>query len=421
MAGRWSDPQPEGLKAVLAGEEGAEAVDVQGGGTARWPPSMASTAVGLQQTSTEVRGVGQWCGLHWQYPLMVSPVGPLQLPRGGSGSKESGASVESDLGLRASPLKRSRSAAALKTPRPAVLSHAELLGRIVRFLAGSGREARADLGRGALVCRAWRGAAWAEDVWRYIAGELFPCLRGRVVRGGSRAYVVGYGRALLERRVHAGPGARAWWVGLRLHFEVWDELDGLRVLSAEGPVGFDPGDDSLFVRPARDSEGDNDGDSDSRVVAARFSAASRGRDPTSGSLRFSSVPDYFRRAHEETPAGLPGGVHVRVTLRDAHSGRQAVLWSSGKAQPEALRVEDRGGGRYCIYPLQEFRPLLAPPWWAEEPLGGHLWFGLSAVEGDVGLPEEHQMFEAGGVCRFYFNTSDTRRISRFVWSLLAPR
>jgi hypothetical protein len=294
-----------------------------------------------------------------------------------------------------------------------VLSHPELLGRIVRFLAGSGREARAELGRGALVCRAWRGAAWAEDVWKDVAGELFPCLRGRVVRGGSRAYVVGHGRALLERGATVGaPVESEWWAGLRLHVEVWDELDGLRVLSAEGPVGFDAADDSLFVRPALDG----DSDSDSRVVAARFSAASRGR----GSLRFTSVPDYFRRAHQ-APAGA--GLHVRVTLRDARpgsaSGGQALLWSSegGKAQPEALRVEDRGQGVYCVYPLHEFRPLLAPPGCAEEPPRGHFWFGLTAVEGDVGLPEEHRVFEAGEICRFYFDTSDTRRISRFLWSL----
>jgi hypothetical protein len=262
-----------------------------------------------------------------------------------------------------------------------VLLCPKLLGGILRFLQGGSREARADLGRGALVCREWRVVACADALWKDITTELFPCLTDRVASSGYRAYVVEYGRAVLERRVAVERSD--WWLGMRMHFEVWDELDGLRVLSAEGPVAFDQGDDSLFMRPEREGW--------SRVVAASFSAASR--DP--GPFRFTSVPDYFRRAHED---GLPAGLHVRVTVRDERNGRQALLWSSGKAQ--ALRVEERGEGCYCIYPLDEFRALHSPSAAPSEVLlGGHFWFCLRAGDGQEGVAEQERVYETGEATR----------------------
>jgi hypothetical protein len=287
---------------------------------------------------------------------------------------------------------------AASTPRQAVLLDARLLGHILRFLGGSSREARADLGRGALVCHAWKDEVFDDAVWQDMAGELFPCLRDCAAqRGGSRAYVVEHGRALLERRRWA-EGQRSLG-GLRMHFEVWDESDGLRLLSAEGPMAFDTLDDSLIIV----GEG-------SRTVAPPFSAASR--DPRS--LRFTSIADYFERAHE---TDLPSGLHVRVAVRDERTGRQALLWSSGETP--ALRAEDRGEGDYCIYPLDEF-PVLLSPSWPEVPLGGHFWFGLSmASGGQVGSSEQDQMYTCGDVCRFYFDTSDSRRVCRFLWSLLS--
>jgi hypothetical protein len=338
---------------------------------------------------------------------------PRQLPSGDPTAQPcEGDCGRSDLPPRPSATKRLRSEGTDDLPSPTargrVLFHSGFLSHILRFLGGPGRGTRGDLGRAALVCRAWRVASCADGVWAGIVGELFPCMNGRVPAGGGRAYLVEHGRAMCEHRGRV-EGERAWWGGLRVHFEVWDGGDGLRLLSAEGPVGFDEGDDSLFLI--------GDG---TRLIAPSFTAASR--DGPSGSVRFTSVPDYFRRAHEGG-----GGVHVRVTVRDACSGRQGVLWSSDKS--EVLRVEERGGGSYCIYPLGEFRALLLPPpprslkcrspTTADGPIGGHFWFGLQAKEGQGGFAERERVFEAGGVCRFYFDTGDPRRIARFLSALLS--
>jgi hypothetical protein len=115
--------------------------------------------------------------------------------------------------------------------RAAVVSSRELMERVLVFLAGGSREAREDVGRAAVVCRLWREAAYGEELWGRVASEVMP-----VVGAGrdGREYVVEVGRCLMERRVR---WEGDWWEGLRLHFEVWDGRDGLRMLSVEGRLG----------------------------------------------------------------------------------------------------------------------------------------------------------------------------------------
>jgi hypothetical protein len=65
------------------------------------------------------------------------------------------------------------------------------------------REAREDVGRAAAVCRVWREAAYGEEVWGRMAGEVLPVLGagGWGMGREGRGYVVEVGLCLLERRV----------------------------------------------------------------------------------------------------------------------------------------------------------------------------------------------------------------------------
>jgi hypothetical protein len=114
-----------------------------------------------------------------------------------------------------------------------VLFSPELMERVVRFLAGGEREARADLGRMALVCRTWRDVACHEHVWSRVAMDVLPVLDDEVVAPGEeREYLMAQGRCLLARQMWVG---NEWQRNVCLHFEVWDDHDGLRLLSALGP------------------------------------------------------------------------------------------------------------------------------------------------------------------------------------------
>jgi hypothetical protein len=60
-----------------------------------------------------------------------------------------------------------------------------------------------------------------------------------------------------------------------------------------------------------------------QVVGPAFSAASR--DP--GPQRFVDIKDYFGRANQPD---FPSRFCTRVVVRDVRTGKQALLWSSGK-------------------------------------------------------------------------------------------
>jgi hypothetical protein len=122
------------------------------------------------------------------------------------------------------------------------------------------------------------------------------------------------GRCLMERRVRWRDD---WWEGLRLHVEVWDGRDGLRMLSVEGQLGVKVENAYGVVRVT--------GPDRREVVGPAFSAASR----NSEHHRFDDIKDYFNRAHEE---GMPARLCTRMVVRDVRSGRRALLWESGKRQ-----------------------------------------------------------------------------------------
>jgi hypothetical protein len=123
----------------------------------------------------------------------------------------------------------------------AVLSSPELLEVMLQCLAGPGREARGDLGHASAVCRLWRDVSCHADVWGRVACDLLPLLQGRGGCGASRRRCLAeYGRCVRERVVWVGD---EWEEGLRLHFEVWDEADGQRLLSAEGALRVVPFED----------------------------------------------------------------------------------------------------------------------------------------------------------------------------------
>jgi hypothetical protein len=212
----------------------------------------------------------------------------------------------------------------------AVGSTRELLERVLGFLAGGSRGARGDVGRAASVCRLWRDVAYGEEVWGRMAAEMLPVLGGR--RDGRR-YVAEQGRCIVERRVWREGD---WWEGLRLHLEVWDARDNLRILSAEG---------RLRVRELKDTIRLTIGGADGReVVGPAFSAASR--DPEHH--RFASMEDYFREAHNPD---LPAAVCTRLVVSDAHTGRQALLLDLCETRVWTGQGDPRPDDIICFGPL----------------------------------------------------------------------
>jgi hypothetical protein len=202
----------------------------------------------------------------------------------------------------------------------AVGSTRELVERVLGFLTGGSRGARGDVGRAAAVCRLWRDVAYGEEVWGRMATEVLPLLGGR--RDGRR-YVAEQGRCLVERRVWR---ADQWWEGLRLHLEVWDAHDDLRILSAEGRLSVRHNDDGFLTLRITGSDR-------REVVGPAFSAASR--DPEHH--RSFDMIDFLQGAH---PPDLPSAVCLRAVVSDARTGRQALLFESGKELRLLARATD---------------------------------------------------------------------------------
>jgi hypothetical protein len=195
-----------------------------------------------------------------------------------------------------------------------------LLQHAASFLAGPDRPSRHTLGRMRRVCRVWAGVCGGEALWRPIAEALVPMLGtaegGEVVRGrgeGFGAWLREYGRSIVERRVIF---AHTWLDRLELHMEVWDERDGLRILSVLGHVEFD--DDTTSIKMTREPTCCH--------VSPPFSAASRS---TEGHP-YDSIVQYLLDGHHDLS---PTDLRVRVSVWDRLTGRAGVLWESGKELP----------------------------------------------------------------------------------------
>jgi hypothetical protein len=307
--------------------------------------------------------------------------------------------------------------------RAAVVSSRELMERVLSFVAGGSREAREDVGRAAAVCRVWREAAYGEEVWGRVASEVMPVLgaEGLGLGGDGRGYVMEVGRCMMERRVRWGD---EWWEGLRLHVEVWDGGDGLRMLSAEGRLGVGVGDTSLVLKMV--------GSDRREVVGAAFSAASR--DPEHH--RFADIGDFFCRAHVED---LPAELCARAVVRDVRSGRRALLWESGKGhewgwgpiEPETPLTPFLPGGSLRVSThLDTERAIVHPPLRAGgEAVKMGMFLYVRPEEGQESVPVRDKLYRLAGADAEhyddhdsfiypYFETGDVDAVGTFVWSLL---
>jgi hypothetical protein len=259
-------------------------------------------------------------------------------------------------------------------------------------------------------------------VWGGMASLVLPVVGagGLGLGRDGRGYVAEVGRCLMERRVCF---VDDWWEGLRLHLEVWDGRDGLRMLSAEGRLAVEVDDDytGVFVTGVGRHE----------VVGPAFSAASR--DPEHH--RFDDIKSYVRRAHEE---GMPAALCARAVVRDVRSGRRAVLWESGKGHrwgtaqvpPTSPFAPFLPQGSLCLYTFAG-RAIVYPPCGTggEEAVKMGFTFHVRPEAGQEGVPARDKLWRlAGADAELYgehksfvypfCDTIDVGAVGSFVWSLL---
>jgi hypothetical protein len=307
--------------------------------------------------------------------------------------------------------------------RAAVVSSRELMERVLLFVAGGSREAREEVGRAAVVCRVWREAAYGKEVWGRMASLVLPVVGAGGLGLGreSRGYVAEVGRCLMERRVRWGDNQ---WEGLRLHVEVWDGRDGLRMLSTEGRliVTVDGNRTNLRVTGSDRHE----------VVGPAFSAASR--DPEHH--RLDNIKKYFRRAHEED---IPVKLCARAVVRDVRSGRRAVLWESGKGHEwgtghvpaSSLFAPFLPQGSWFVAVKPDAERVIVYPPCGTGAAGVRMGFGffVRPEAGQEGVPARDKLWRLAGAdaerygehdsfTRCIFRTIDMDAVSKFIWSLL---
>jgi hypothetical protein len=294
--------------------------------------------------------------------------------------------------------------------------------RVLLFVGGGSREAREDVGRAAAVCRVWREAAYGEDVWGRMASLVMPVVGagGLGLGRDSRGYVAEVGRCLMERRVRWRDD---WWEGLRLHVEVWDGRDGLRMLSVEGRLDVVAGGDHTIFQVT--------GSDRREVVGPVFSAASR--DPEHH--RFDGIRDYFNHANEE---GLPAVLCTRVVVRDVRSGRRALLWETGKSHrwgcahvlAQVALAPFLPQGSLRIGPnANATQAIVYPPCGiGEAAVKMAFTFYVRPEAGQEGVPARDKLWRLGGGDAEHYGehvsftyigfTGDRDSVGKFVWSLL---
>jgi hypothetical protein len=310
--------------------------------------------------------------------------------------------------------------------RAAVVSSRELMERVLLFVAGGSREAREDVGRAAVVCRMWREAAYGEEVWGGMASLVMPVVGagGLGLGRDGRGYVAEVGRCLAERRVRWGA---EWWEGLRLHVEVWDGRDGLRMLSVEGRLGVEGwGNHWTVVNVA--------GSDRHEVVGPAFSAASR--DPEHH--RFDDIKSYFRQTHQ---GGMSSELCARAVVRDVRAGRRAVLWESGKRHRWASGQVNATSAWAPFLPQNSLfiatsdeRAIVYPPCDTgeedeDEAVKMGFTFYVRPEAGQEGVPARDKLWRLAGAdaehygqhesfVKIIFNKTDRNMLGTFVWSLL---
>jgi hypothetical protein len=217
--------------------------------------------------------------------------------------------------------------------------------------------------------------------------------------------------------------------GFSLSFEVWDAMDGLRMLSASGPIRVQMDQQGGFTSLRMG------GPHRRELPGPAFSAASR--DPLR--RRFASMEDYFGRGHlPEFGAALS----VRVTVTDERTGRMALLWSTRKdaayltEAPLAYWEPFLPEGSISCF-LDHWSPLMCPAYDGESmtvTIGFHVCPEAAGEDGEGGregggVEEQEKLYRlAGGDVERYeehqsyisitFMTLNTNGIHQFFRSLL---
>jgi hypothetical protein len=179
-------------------------------------------------------------------------------------------------------------------------------------LAGPRKKARQDGG-----LRRWCAASGGTRPWTRRCGGQSPrrsCPYSQHDTTGRRGrdHLASHGKCVLQRGVWTGYDAIT---GLRAHLEIWDEADGMRLLSVEGVPTLTPAGEVVCFGIT--------GSDRTEVAGPLFSVA--GRDP-----RLDTVQQVFTRNHE---ADSRSCISVRALMTDERTGRRALLWAlSGAAR-----------------------------------------------------------------------------------------
>jgi hypothetical protein len=265
----------------------------------------------------------------------------------------------------------------------------------------------------------WRDLAGWEQWW-VGTEELLPEVWKEEARGKphvARQRIFDYGRVLVtERSVWREDD---WMEGLELHFEVFDRMDRLRMLSVSGPLAADVNEVRNFTElliPLGPRV---------EVRGATFSVASR--DPEHN--RFEDIRDFFSRCHlPEFPCSLC----VRVMVRDTRTGRMALLWEEVKNAERDWAALDQGQGLPDSICWVSVPALFTSTHYLGTDMRGSISFHVCDEEGDEGEevdPREELWRLVGGEegyeahcspITFILYTADAGKVGAVIRRMLNP-